>query len=80
LFDVDPLAHCGKNGYQSAEHYHWTTGNRFRALWPQWQHKRHKWIPQGSVATGAYYVYACDCGATQRHMAHGRQFAELSAV
>src|SRR5258705_6579708 len=43
LFNVDPDAHTGKNGYLSAEHYHWVTGDRFRTLTPLLQHKRHKW-------------------------------------
>jgi len=43
LFLVDPDAHCGKNSYLSADHFHWVTGDRFRTLIPPYQHPRHKW-------------------------------------
>lgn len=70
LFAIDPEAHTGKNGYLSAEHFNWMTGNRFLRLDVRDQHKRHKWAHH-SVATGTYYVHSCDCGASTRTLARG---------
>lgn len=78
LFDVDALAHTGKWPYSSGEHFHWVTGGRFRNLTPSQQHARHKWNPLGAV-TGSYAVAECKCGATQRWMIHGHDFAELAS-
>jgi hypothetical protein len=66
LFSVDCQSHCGARGYRDEEHFHWCTGNRFRTLTPQLQHKRHKWEYQGSACTGSYSVAECQCGALQR--------------
>lgn len=79
LFDVDPLAHCGKWPYLSGEHFHWVTNDRFRHLTPTYQHLRHKWNRHGRNVTGTYYVSTCDCGALQRRMIHGHDFAELAS-
>ena len=66
LFMIDPDAHCGKYGYQSEEHFHWITGNRFRTLHPRNQHKRHKWGLGQPSAGGVYSVAQCECGAIHR--------------
>lgn len=81
LFDIDPEAHCGKNGYQSAEHYHWVTGNRFRTLTPLLQHKRHNWLSGvgGTSITGTFHVRTCKCGAVQRWLAYGHQWEEIAS-
>lgn len=76
LFDIDPNAHCGRI-YLSGEHFHWSTGDRFRALTPPFQHPRHKWDRRGHSIT--YFVAECDCGATQRWMMPGHNFAELAS-
>lgn len=45
--------------YESADHFHWATGDRFRTLKPADQHARHKWEYQGSHAGGLYHVHHC---------------------
>lgn len=79
LFRLDPLAHTGKYPYLSGEHFHWSTGDRFRFLTPTYQHLRHKWNRTGHAATGTYAVSECTCGAIQRWMVHGHDFAELAS-
>lgn len=79
LFEVDPLAHNGKWPYLSGEHFHWSTGGRFHELRPSEQHKRHKWNRQGLGATGSYAIAVCSCGALQRWMVYGHEFAELAS-
>ena len=66
LYRVDPVFHCGARPYRNAGHFHWMTGDRFRTLTPELQHKAHKWIPLGQSATGPYGTSRCQCGAIQR--------------
>lgn len=77
LFLRDPNAHCGKHSYLSAEHFHWTTGNRFATLTPAQQHSRHRWSLGESNVTGTYSVSHCVCGAIQRWVLHGHSWAEI---
>ncbi|WP_176561903.1 hypothetical protein [Mycolicibacterium palauense] len=82
LFEVDQDAHTGKHGYLSADHFHWVTGDRFRYLTPDGQHKRHNWLSgdhRGTSATGSYWVQSCACGAIQRSVKHGHSWAEIAA-
>lgn len=74
VFRADPDAKCW--AYDGAEHFRWVTGARFDTLTRAEQHARHKWIPQGCAATGAYAVSECRCGALQRWMLRG-SFADL---
>lgn len=81
LFVVDPLAHTGKNGYLSAEHFHWMTADRYRTLTPDDQHRRHNWLSgdtNGRSVGNAYRVFSCKCGAVGRQMMPGHSFDELS--
>lgn len=78
LFRRDPNAHCGKNSYESGEHFRWVTGGRFDTLTPADQHRNHKWEYSGVVVTGSYHVAECSCGAIQRWLALGHRFADLS--
>lgn len=92
LYVIDPEMVVGnaKNPiYASAEHFHWSTGNRFLSgmsnpsltMLPADTHPRHKWEYQGEMVTGAYYVHACKkCSAIRRFMAYGRTFDELGLV
>jgi hypothetical protein len=88
LFNIDPNAHTGKNGYLSAEHYHWVTSDRFRTLTPSQQHKRHKWqymplLPGdfNDANTRSFYAVAqCNCGATQRWILHGHTWEEMAGI
>ena len=47
VFAADPGAMCGSKAYpayRNAEHYHFLTGDRFRAgTLPEDTHKRHRW-------------------------------------
>lgn len=79
LFHVDPQAHCGKNGYRNAEHYHWSTDDRFRTLTPLLQHKRHNWSVVNRSITGNYMVAQCKCGAVNRWMAYGHDWEEIAS-
>lgn len=83
LFDVDPQAHCGKNSYLSAEHFHWSTSDRFRALTPPYQHARHRWQPTpvvGSSQERGYYESQCtECEALHRYVAYGHTWEAISA-
>ena len=79
LYEVDPEFHCGARSYKNAEHFHWMTGNRFRTLTKDLQHKRHQWNPQGRAATGAYAVSRCKCGAIQRWELEPGWFESLRA-
>lgn len=78
LFEVDPHAHTGKNGYESEIHFHWATGGRFRSLTNAEQHRRHRWRASGRVVTRSHYVQECDCGASFRRMASGYEFAAIA--
>lgn len=72
--------------YESGEHFHWATGNRFLTLRPSEQHDGagHKWSRAYPNLTGAYMVAEClgrkghHCSATVRQMAYGHTFAEIS--
>lgn len=78
IFEADPTAHAGKV-YESADHFHWVTGDRFRTLTPSDVHLRHNWLSgdaAGRSATGSYYVRSCKCGAVHRFMARGRSWAQ----
>lgn len=91
LYVIDPAAVWGSPGnpiYFNADHFNWTTGNRFAVGYltdrfemvtlPDDTHARHKWELQGRCVTGAYYVHECKrCSAVTRRMAHGRTFAEI---
>jgi hypothetical protein len=67
LFSVDPQAFTrGMVNYESANHFHWTTGDRFRCLTPPYQHLRHKWGMGIAGETGDFRVLYCDCGAERR--------------
>lgn len=71
LYVLDPAAHFGKNSYQSAEHFHWMTGDRFKTLLREDQHLRHNWLSgevSGRSAGGSYVVRSCKCGAVQRQL------------
>jgi hypothetical protein len=79
LFDADPSVTVPRV-YDSAEHFHWATGDRFRTLTADRQHRPgHRWEHTGESATGAYSVSRCrKCNAIVRYMMPGRMFAELS--
>jgi hypothetical protein len=79
LFSVDPQAHCGKQSYLSAEHFHWSTGNRFDSLTLAGQHKRHAWGMGQRCVTGSYSVSQCDCGAVQRWILRPHTWEEISS-
>jgi hypothetical protein len=80
LFSVDPQAHSGKNSYQSAEHFHWTTGNRFENLTPAYQHKRHNWGMGHACVTGSYSTAECnDCEAIQRWVLRPHTWEEINS-
>ena len=71
LYSIDPAMHCGKHSYQSAAHFHWVTGDRFKTLTPPLQHKLHRWEPRelsepGFVARHGYSEGECKCGSVQR--------------
>ena len=79
LFALDPAAHVGKT-YLDADHFHWVTGDRYRAeagLTVANQHKRHNWDYKGVAVTGSYLVHECRCGAIMRRMSQSRSFDEI---
>lgn len=82
LFEVDPAAHCGKNSYLSADHYHWSTGDRFRTLTRAEQHKRHVWgIHRGLQGHGEYAENECSkCGAVTRWLMRGSRWDDLAPL
>lgn len=77
LFDVDPIAHTGKNSYLSAQHYHWVTGDRFRTLTPRHQHHRHRWEYRGNFDPdfrpdrSGFSEAWCSCRAIKRWVIRG---------
>lgn len=89
LFALDPAARFGDKSnpvYDGAEHYHWTTGDRFRAgELPADTHKAHRWEWDGNAAGGRYTVSHCKgskgkpCTAVTRRMLRG-SFADLALV
>jgi len=76
LFELDPKMVAA--GYPSADEYHWITGDRFRTLRVEDQHRRHSWEYTGKAATGSYVVHTCTCGAITRRMSYGHSFSEIS--
>lgn len=83
LYMVDPAAIVGP--YESADHFHWVTGNRFSpdrgtTLRPH----IHRWDNQRRSAGGAYYVWECKgsrgkaCTAILRSLASGHDWSEIS--
>lgn len=80
LYTRDPDAHWGSANYQCAEHFHWSTGNRFVDLAPDEVHLRHVWQDGGRAATGTYYVAECaKCTAIRRWLSPGRKWSEFAA-
>jgi hypothetical protein len=79
VFAADPSVTVPRV-YDSAEHFHWATGDRFRTLTAADQHRTgHRWEYTGESVTGAYSVSRCrGCDAMVRDVAYGRTFAELS--
>lgn len=80
LFTVDP--DMVTTYYESAEHFHWSTGGRFLPgnLRPSTQCTRragHKWEWTGQAMTGSYSVHECSCGAIRRFLTYGGTFAEF---
>lgn len=66
--------------YHDVEHFHWATTDRFRTLTAADQCIRHRWVPQGRSAGGAYAVSDCPkCGAHQRwELRKGAWFTEIN--
>jgi len=64
--------------YEDADHFHWSTGNRFHGFTLADQHVAgHRWEWAGDTATGSYAVHECKCGAIRRFL-HRGTFADLS--
>lgn len=80
LYTKDPDAHFGKHGYESEEHFHWVTGNRYRTLTPDQQHKRHRWGYHDRSAGGTYLVAQCTkCPAILRRPAYGYTWEDIAS-
>jgi hypothetical protein len=77
LFAGDPDMTIPKV-YDDAEHFRWSTGNRFDTLTPAYQHPRHRWEYSGESVTGSYHVHTCDCGALRRYLSNGVSWSEFS--
>ena len=73
LYAVDADMLAGRGGYQSADHFHWSTGNRYipGVLSLADQHRSHKWEWAGDSATGSYHMSECGCGAVRRFLHRG---------
>jgi hypothetical protein len=85
VYALDPAARCGGTErqpiYAHAQDYHWQTGDRFRDGLPADTHPRHRWVLEGTAATGRYHVRKCGkCGATTRSLAYGHTRAEIFAA
>ena len=79
LFMVDQDAFA-KGAYESAEHFHWSTGNRYTpGFLLQGQHRLHKWEWAGDSATGSYHMSECGCGAVRRFL-HSGTWAQFVAA
>lgn len=85
LYELDPNMVAAN--YRDAAHFHWTTGDRFRALTPTEQHRMHRWVLQGIAATGTYSVHACkgskahgQCTAITRYTRYARSSADLDDI
>lgn len=82
LYEIDP--DLTGDYYADAEHYHWSTGERFEDGGPETPHDNHSWDYTGATATGAYVVHECTkCGAVKRRVlgsdferVFGRQYGE----
>lgn len=79
LFDIDPEMTC--YAYDGAEHYHWSTGDRFRDPSALVYHDQHRWNYDGPSAGDLYVVSSCPkCGAVRRHLRHGLTWSDFQAV
>lgn len=77
LFADDATLKAGP--YLSAEHFHWSTGNRFTHGMPDDAHKQHHWELSGVAVTGAYHVYECkECDAMMRRIAIGHTWEGIA--
>ena len=77
LFDLDPTA-VVPGVYQSGEHFHWATTDRYREGMPADTHPQHKWEWAGDVVTGSYRMHHCTkCSATLRYLLGKRTLADL---
>jgi len=78
LFDLDPVMVTPY--YADAEHFHWSTGNRYVNFDRADDHRKgHKWEWAGDSAGGGYMVHECRCGAIRR-MLLGSTWAEFTAA
>jgi hypothetical protein len=67
LFDLDP--EMVTPYYVDADHFHWSTGDRYRDFDIADDHvKGHNWEFSGEAVTGSYMVHACACGAIRRFL------------
>lgn len=64
LFDIDPDMTC--YAYDGADHYHWSTGDRFRDPATLEMHDQHRWewVPRPSGSP--FHESRCKCGAVRR--------------
>lgn len=80
LYRVDPAMRVDGGTYESAEHFHWATGDRYRTLLPADAELRHKWQSVGASVGDSYWVWECNkCGATLRPLQRGWTFAMLNS-
>jgi hypothetical protein len=81
LFAIDEHAIAGRGGYESAEHFHWSTGGRYRDFDIADQHRAgHRWQWAGDSATGSYHMSECGCGAVRRFLMGRQSFADFVAA
>jgi hypothetical protein len=70
--------------YEGGDHFIWATGGRYTEDFTAIDcHRQHLWGLNRTATTGSYYVTECErgknpCGAIQRRMRHGRDFADLN--
>jgi hypothetical protein len=71
LYEVDE--NLTGDYYADAEHYHWSTGERFDPsdLDRFVAHDNHRWEYQGQSIGRGYSVQECKCGAVKRHLTGG---------
>jgi hypothetical protein len=79
LFTLDPAMVTPY--YADAEHFHWSTGNRYAGGFDLADDhvKGHKWQFSGDSAGGGYMVHECKCGAIRRFL-HRGTWAEFVAA
>lgn len=77
LFSYDPDAVCGD--YDDKEHFHWSTGGRFRNVVALDMHDQHRWIDDGDSLNGRFHVETCKCGAVRNSLGHFQTWAEFQA-